>query len=83
MKTVKSNLPSFFFPPRLTRLVSLLVFVSPSGWWFDACGFSNLNGIYYTVGHNIRKLNGIKWHHFRGPSYSLRSTSMMVRPYDF
>ncbi|KAA8593614.1 hypothetical protein FQN60_009730, partial [Etheostoma spectabile] len=47
------------------------------GWWFDACGFSNLNGIYYTVGHNIRKLNGIKWHHFRGPSYSLRSTSMM------
>uniref|UniRef100_A0A7N5ZRL3 Fibrinogen C-terminal domain-containing protein n=1 Tax=Anabas testudineus TaxID=64144 RepID=A0A7N5ZRL3_ANATE len=53
------------------------------GWWFDACGFSNLNGIYYTVGHNIRKLNGIKWHHFKGPSYSLRSTSMMVRPYDF
>uniref|UniRef100_A0A672FMD7 Angiopoietin 4 n=1 Tax=Salarias fasciatus TaxID=181472 RepID=A0A672FMD7_SALFA len=53
------------------------------GWWFDACGFSNLNGIYYNVGHNIRKLNGIKWHHFRGPSYSLRSTMMMVRPYDF
>uniref|UniRef100_UPI0037E8F27F angiopoietin-4 n=1 Tax=Semicossyphus pulcher TaxID=241346 RepID=UPI0037E8F27F len=53
------------------------------GWWFDACGFSNLNGIYYTVLHNIRKLNGIKWHHFRGPSYSLRSTSMMIRPYDF
>ncbi|KAK2861498.1 hypothetical protein Q5P01_001031 [Channa striata] len=48
------------------------------GWWFDACGFSNLNGIYYTLGHNIRKLNGIKWHHFRGPSYSLRYTSMMV-----
>ncbi|KAM3850501.1 angiopoietin-4-like, partial [Diretmus argenteus] len=53
------------------------------GWWFDACGLSNLNGIYYNVGHNIRKLNGIKWHHFRGPSYSLRSTAMMVRPYDF
>ncbi|XP_067361777.1 angiopoietin-4 [Channa argus] len=53
------------------------------GWWFDACGFSNLNGIYYTIGHNIRKLNGIKWHHFRGPSYSLRYTTMMVRPYDF
>ncbi|KAJ8400866.1 hypothetical protein AAFF_G00392200 [Aldrovandia affinis] len=53
------------------------------GWWFDACGLSNLNGMYYTVGHNIRKLNGIKWHHFRGPSYSLRSTTMMVRPSDF
>uniref|UniRef100_A0A3B3SIY9 Angiopoietin 4 n=1 Tax=Paramormyrops kingsleyae TaxID=1676925 RepID=A0A3B3SIY9_9TELE len=53
------------------------------GWWFDACGLSNLNGMYYTVGHNIRKLNGIKWHHFRGPSYSLRSTTMMIRPSDF
>ncbi|XP_055069410.1 angiopoietin-4 [Misgurnus anguillicaudatus] len=53
------------------------------GWWFDACGLSNLNGIYYTVGHNIRKLNGIKWHHFRGPSYSLQSTAMMIRPSDF
>uniref|UniRef100_A0AAY4ETB1 Fibrinogen C-terminal domain-containing protein n=1 Tax=Denticeps clupeoides TaxID=299321 RepID=A0AAY4ETB1_9TELE len=53
------------------------------GWWFDACGLSNLNGIYYTVGHNVRKLNGIKWHHFRGPSYSLRSTAMMIRPADF
>lgn len=39
--------------------------------------------MYYTVGHNIRKLNGIKWHHFRGPSYSLRSTTMMIRPSDF
>ncbi|KAJ8358892.1 hypothetical protein SKAU_G00154170 [Synaphobranchus kaupii] len=53
------------------------------GWWFDACGLSNLNGMYYAVGHNIRKLNGIKWHHFRGPSYSLRSTAMMIRPSDF
>ncbi|XP_062401702.1 angiopoietin-1 [Sardina pilchardus] len=53
------------------------------GWWFDACGLSNLNGIYYAIGHNIRKLNGIKWHHFRGPSYSLRSTAMMIRPSSF
>ncbi|XP_029103658.1 angiopoietin-1 [Scleropages formosus] len=53
------------------------------GWWFDACGLSNLNGMYYTVGQNIRKLNGIKWHYFRGPSYSLRSTAMMIRPLDF
>ncbi|XP_048464474.1 angiopoietin-1-like [Rhincodon typus] len=53
------------------------------GWWFDACGLSNLNGMYYTVGNNIRKLNGIKWHYFRGPSYSLQATSMMIRPLDF
>ncbi|MBN3286282.1 ANGP1 protein, partial [Polyodon spathula] len=53
------------------------------GWWFDACGLSNLNGMYYPAGHNTRKLNGIKWHHFRGPSYSLQATTMMIRPSDF
>ncbi|KAM3928378.1 angiopoietin-1 [Leptodactylus fuscus] len=53
------------------------------GWWFDACGPSNLNGMYYTAGQNHGKLNGIKWHYFKGPSYSLRSTTMMIRPLDF
>ncbi|NWU72320.1 ANGP4 protein, partial [Pterocles burchelli] len=53
------------------------------GWWFDACGLSNLNGIYYPAGHNIRKLNGIRWHHFQGPSYSLKGTRMLIRPAGF
>ncbi|KAM3596273.1 uncharacterized protein V6R79_011532 [Siganus canaliculatus] len=53
------------------------------GWWFDACGPSNLNGMYFTQGQHIGKLNGIKWHYFKGPSYSLRATSMMIRPLDF
>ncbi|XP_033848218.1 angiopoietin-1-like [Acipenser ruthenus] len=53
------------------------------GWWFDACGPSNLNGMYYKSGQNLGKLNGIKWHYFKGPSYSLRATSMMIRPLDF
>lgn len=52
----------------------------PPGWWFDACGLSNLNGIYYPAGRHLRKLNGIRWHYFQGPSYSLRATRMMVRP---
>ncbi|KAH0619293.1 hypothetical protein JD844_019247 [Phrynosoma platyrhinos] len=50
------------------------------GWWFDACGLSNLNGIYYPARHNIRKLNGIRWHYFQGPGYSLKSTRMLIRP---
>ncbi|XP_054835022.1 angiopoietin-4 [Eublepharis macularius] len=50
------------------------------GWWFDACGLSNLNGIYYPARHNVRKLNGIRWHYFQGPGYSLKSTRMMIRP---
>lgn len=53
------------------------------GWWFDACGPSNLNGMYFIHGQHIGKLNGIKWHYFKGPSYSLRATSMMIRPLDF
>ncbi|NXR68013.1 ANGP4 protein, partial [Rhadina sibilatrix] len=53
------------------------------GWWFDACGLSNLNGIYYPARNNIRKLNGIRWHHFQGPSYSLKGTRMMIRPTSF
>nr|XP_023667823.1 angiopoietin-1 [Paramormyrops kingsleyae] len=53
------------------------------GWWFDACGPSNLNGMYYNKGQHVGKLNGIKWHYFKGPSYSLRATTMMIRPSDF
>uniref|UniRef100_A0AAY4EPC3 Fibrinogen C-terminal domain-containing protein n=1 Tax=Denticeps clupeoides TaxID=299321 RepID=A0AAY4EPC3_9TELE len=53
------------------------------GWWFDACGPSNLNGMYYAKGQHVGKLNGIKWHYFKGPSYSLRGTAMMIRPTDF
>ncbi|XP_064204472.1 angiopoietin-1 [Anguilla rostrata] len=52
------------------------------GWWFDACGPSNLNGMYYTKGQHVGKLNGIKWHYFKGPSYSLRATTMMIRPFE-
>ncbi|KFU93123.1 Angiopoietin-4, partial [Chaetura pelagica] len=54
-----------------------------TGWWFDACGLSNLNGVYYPARHNIRKLNGIRWHHFQGPSYSLKGTRMLIRPASF
>ncbi|XP_061671793.1 angiopoietin-1 isoform X1 [Syngnathoides biaculeatus] len=53
------------------------------GWWFDACGPSNLNGMYFVQGQHVGKVNGIKWHYFKGPSYSLRATAMMIRPLEF
>ena len=63
------------------RLIVLFLIIS--GWWFDACGPSNLNGMFYSAGQHHGKINGIKWHYFKGPSYSLRSTTMMIRPLDF
>lgn len=53
------------------------------GWWFDACGPSNLNGMYYQQGQNSNRFNGIKWYYWKGSGYSLKSTSMMIRPADF
>ncbi|XP_075779720.1 angiopoietin-2 isoform X4 [Pelodiscus sinensis] len=53
------------------------------GWWFDACGPSNLNGMYYPVRQNTNKFNGIKWYYWKGSGYSLKATTMMIRPADF
>ncbi|XP_012368532.1 angiopoietin-4-like [Octodon degus] len=51
------------------------------GWWFDNCGPSNLNGIYYPAGEHLHKVNGVRWHHsLEDPTYSLRSSRMMIRP---
>ncbi|KAG3263007.1 angiopoietin 4 [Ictidomys tridecemlineatus] len=50
------------------------------GWWFDACGLSNLNGVYYRDGQHLRRMDGVRWQYFRGPGYSLRATRMMIRP---
>ncbi|KAL0595282.1 Angiopoietin-4, partial [Plecturocebus cupreus] len=54
--------------------------VMSGGWWFDACGLSNLNGIYYHAPNNKHKMDGIRWHYFKGPSYSLRASRLMIRP---
>lgn len=53
------------------------------GWWFDACGPSNLNGQYYPQKQNTNKFNGIKWYYWKGSGYSLKATTMMIRPADF
>uniref|UniRef100_A0A8C4PYF2 Angiopoietin 1 n=1 Tax=Eptatretus burgeri TaxID=7764 RepID=A0A8C4PYF2_EPTBU len=57
--------------------------MATGGWWFDACGPSNLNGMYYTGGQHVGKFNGIKWHYWKGSSYSLRLTTMKIRPLSF
>uniref|UniRef100_UPI0037E994C3 angiopoietin-2a n=1 Tax=Semicossyphus pulcher TaxID=241346 RepID=UPI0037E994C3 len=57
--------------------------LTTGGWWFDACGPSNLNGMYYQQGQNTNRFNGIKWYYWKGSGYSLKSTTMMIRPADF
>ncbi|XP_048414381.1 angiopoietin-2b [Stegostoma tigrinum] len=57
--------------------------MASGGWWFQACGPSNLNGMYYSGGMNTIRFNGIKWHYWKGSHYSLKSTTMMFRPVGF
>ncbi|GCC23802.1 angiopoietin-2b [Chiloscyllium punctatum] len=57
--------------------------MASGGWWFQACGPSNLNGMYYSGGMNTIRFNGIKWHYWKGSHYSLKSTTMMIRPVGF
>ncbi|XP_066547930.1 angiopoietin-related protein 3 [Amia ocellicauda] len=52
------------------------------GWWFNACGDTNLNGKYIKVrakGRTERR-RGIYWKPGRGNHYSLKSTKITLRP---
>ncbi|XP_045549676.1 angiopoietin-2b [Salmo salar] len=57
--------------------------MSSGGWWFEACGPSNLNGIYYAGVSNVVRYNGIKWYYWKGASLMATVTTMMVRPAGF
>ncbi|XP_066521086.1 angiopoietin-related protein 3 [Hoplias malabaricus] len=52
------------------------------GWWFNACGDTNLNGRYTWMRSRSRPLRrkGIYWRPGRGSSYSLKCTKMSIRP---
>ncbi|CAN9503816.1 unnamed protein product [Ophioblennius macclurei] len=57
--------------------------LASGGWWFDACGPSNLNGIYYPASSSAVRYNGIKWYYWKGPNLMATMTTMMVRPANF
>ncbi|XP_023349359.1 angiopoietin-2 isoform X2 [Eurytemora carolleeae] len=52
------------------------------GWWFYSCFESNLNGEYFTNPAENGYYRGIIWELWLG-DYSLRKSTMMIRPRDF
>ncbi|XP_060910922.1 fibrinogen like 1B [Labrus mixtus] len=55
-----------------------------AGWWFNRCHAANLNGNFYRKGtYKGQYDNGVVWGTWRGLWYSLRHTTMKVRPLVF
>ena len=54
--------------------------LNKAGWWFkdSMCGLSNLNGQYLSGQHYKGAKEGIYWHYFGGPSYSLKRSEMKI-----
>uniref|UniRef100_H3CUZ8 Angiopoietin 2b n=1 Tax=Tetraodon nigroviridis TaxID=99883 RepID=H3CUZ8_TETNG len=57
--------------------------LASGGWWFEACGPSNLNGIYYSSSTSTMRYNDIKWYYWKGSKLMAAMTTMMVRPTNF
>ncbi|TKS82951.1 Fibrinogen-like protein 1 [Collichthys lucidus] len=55
-----------------------------AGWWFNRCHAANLNGKFYRSGkYKGQNDNGVVWGTWKGLWYSLRHTTMKVRPLVF
>ncbi|XP_056141132.1 fibrinogen like 1B isoform X2 [Lampris incognitus] len=55
-----------------------------AGWWFNRCHAANLNGKFYRGGEYIGTHdNGVVWGTWKGLWYSLRHSTMKVRPLVF
>ncbi|KAG8013958.1 Angiopoietin-related protein 1 [Nibea albiflora] len=53
------------------------------GWWYNACGQTNLNGVWYTGGvYRSKFQDGIFWADYGGGFYSMKSVRMLIRPID-
>ncbi|XP_011607366.2 angiopoietin-2b [Takifugu rubripes] len=57
--------------------------LASGGWWFEACGPSNLNGVFYPSSTSAVRYSGIKWYYWKGPNLMATMATMMVRPANF
>lgn len=54
------------------------------GWWYNACGQTNLNGVWYSGGvYRSKFQDGVFWAEYGGGFYSLKSVRLMIRPIDW
>ncbi|XP_017945123.1 ficolin-1-A isoform X2 [Xenopus tropicalis] len=49
------------------------------GWWYEACHYSNLNGLYLR-GDHTSYANGVNWSAGKGYYYSYKVSEMKIRP---
>ncbi|XP_078679657.1 uncharacterized protein LOC144915284 isoform X1 [Branchiostoma floridae x Branchiostoma belcheri] len=58
---------------------------SEGGWWYPpGCGYAFLNGKYLTdCNPYCDPSQGVVWHTWKGSGYSLKRSTMMMRPLDF
>ncbi|XP_059486287.1 angiopoietin-related protein 7-like isoform X2 [Neocloeon triangulifer] len=50
-------------------------------WWYNGCDTSNLNGMYLNGElPEEHEYKGMYWYDWHGPSYSLMSSRIMIRP---
>jgi hypothetical protein len=50
------------------------------GWWYNACHYANLNGLYETPGKIKSYATGVCLRTWHGYHYSMRSSRMWVKP---
>ena len=47
-------------------------------WWYNSCSSSSLNGVYHPSASPTDG-TGIRWDHWHGWRYSLKTTTMMIK----
>lgn len=70
------------FQPTVFEYYSNLSFLFSGGWWFNACGGTNLNGRYSWMRSRNRapRRKGIYWRPNKGSSYTVKFTKISIRP---